>query len=615
MDRRLIVSENTGDWSPDECYLAIWAYDSLDEDRSLYKRDVFQKVARMTGRNPAAIALLLQQVAGCDSRPADQKPVDALPGDYPELKPMFEDYWQNRHAGRGRYAEVRERVQEQAGDKFLEPPREEPPRTAPEDPWKLWRARWTIPAPCLDVHEAALQRTSEHLNNLQAFPGFLRKAWTAHPFDPEGLDKLAAAVGDMDRRTSGMTLPPLPDPEAHAKAKRRWIETGRRPSRLERREIRLLCQHPSTAVSADWVSSLAHSGPARFRRSWIEHLFGHYLAQWRNMADAKELETALHELLARLSLVEPWGREFSENSEGLIGPETPRRLLQDLPNPLYGWAGVTAKWDLSREAGLGQAVMLGALESWQQLWRNKRQKMTVAEATTEIRDAFDGLLSEPGIPGGIFTFTIASLILSEWAKDRSEIRNTLLEKLLLHPRLGDPRRQPQNWYPMAEARDRVISWMARKDLRFFYDSVVSDHSDDQGRKAFWLRYVDQVSDFRLVLGEEDQLRMSAMLKEMPSHFAQMEGTNKPSAFILKFRSKQGEDLICVEFSRTGNSLYVYDAASFEAGVGSLDALYFRIGSEPRNLKSREYSMYQKRHIGDWQWEVAIFLKNRGIGMP
>ena len=84
---------------------------------------------------------------------------------------------------------------------------------------------------------------------------------------------------------------------------------------------------------------------------------------------------------------------------------------------------------------------------------------------------------------------------------------------------------------------------------FTSEFLVAEH-DAQGRKAFWLQYVDKVSDFRLVLCEEDELRLKATLGSNPIQFARMEGPNKVSAFLLRFTSsQQGDDLVCVEFSR------------------------------------------------------------------
>jgi hypothetical protein len=116
-----------------------------------------------------------------------------------------------------------------------------------------------------------------------------------------------------------------------------------------------------------------------------------------------------------------------------------------------------------------------------------------------------------------------------------------------------------------------------------------------------------------VLAEDDRYRLDDALGDGKFQFASMEGNGKVSAFILRFRTGQSaDDLVCVEFSRTGNSLYAYDASSFEAGVGPLDAHSFRIGSEPRNLKNREYCKATQRHAGFWQGDVAQYLKLHGI---
>ena len=92
----------------------------------------------------------------------------------------------------------------------------------------------------------------------------------------------------------------------------------------------------------------------------------------------------------------------------------------------------------------------------------------------------------------------------------------------------------------------------------------------------------------------------------------MEGA-RVSAFILRFHSKRGgEDLICVEFSKTGYSLYAYDASAFEAGIGRMDAISFRVGSEPRNLRNREYCKFRIPHMGAWQNNATDLLKAYGI---
>jgi hypothetical protein len=410
-----------------------------------------------------------------------------------------------------------------------------------------------------------------------------------------------------------MQRPQPPDSLQFVKARSRWEDNHQDAAILERREIRCLCQHPDTALLPAWVDALVRLTAFRVRRSWIEYLLGHYLGQWRSMANPDALEASLLTLVSRLPAQDAWVVELAAQAHALIGPDAPKRLVAALPDPLHGWEGLLVHWELSREAGLGRAIVQEALRAWEARWRVQRPELSIQEAGAELTNAFDGLLREPSLPNEDLCRVVSNLILSEWAKGEPEIREQLVELVLRHPQLGDPRDKKHQWYPMAQARDQFISWMARKDLRIFYDTVVADNADAQGRKAFWLHYVDRVADFRLVLSEDDAIRLSATPSDPPMQFAKMEGPNRTSAFILRFKSeKQADDLICVEFSKTGNSLYVYDASSFEAGVASMKALSFRAGSEPRDLKNREYCKWRKAHLGDWQWEVKWFLKENGI---
>jgi len=753
----------TGVWSPDECCLAVWAYDRLDEDRSLKEQVIIQDLADRLGRGFEDARTRVHNVAACDPRPADLKPVNGDANIQGKLRIIFSEYWADREAGRGRiqkllgtpedledaplptcwmealerfpshelgeslgkviravvelleqgsttpsgvslnqitnqlldsgqgrpsyvkatldalsrefglcqvwyhlpkrglgpgakreenasslgflptYAEALESpihrkrlLQELDRLQGLIPENRESDTTQLTEALRLGSVALTdvesgasdakhawfrLDLPTLEAlsagpwkKEPAFKRAGERLGSLQAFPLILKATWCARPLPTDSLNALAEAAKELDVRTSRMKVPPPPDPKAFEKAVAHWEDAERDASKLDRREVRCLCLHAETAVSPGWVEALARAKGLKLRRSWIEYLLGHYLGLWRTMPQPEQLEAALRNLLDHLPSHETWAQELSRNARILIGPDVPKRLLKDVPNVLTGWEDVLHQWELSREVGLGCALMLEALRAWEATWRTTRPNMPVANALVELRSAFQRLLREPGIPSEILCRVVSSLILSEWAKNESEMREHLVELVLHHPRLGDPRKEKQHWYPMVQARDRLISWMARKDLRLFYDSVVADHSDDQGRKAFWLRYVEKVSDFRLVLCAEDILRLKAALGTNPIQYATMEGTNKPSAFILRFNSKQnGEDLVCVEFSKTGNSLYVFDATAFETGVGRMDARSFRIGAEPRNLKNREYCKTSIRHAGNWQYDVADFLRQHGIG--
>lgn len=63
------------DWSHDECMLALWAYSVLDRNRDIVKTEVYQEVARLTGRKVSSVRIKLNNVAECDPRDRTEKPV------------------------------------------------------------------------------------------------------------------------------------------------------------------------------------------------------------------------------------------------------------------------------------------------------------------------------------------------------------------------------------------------------------------------------------------------------------------------------------------------------------------------------------------------------------
>ncbi len=45
----------SSDWSEDECFFAVWAYDQLDTDRDQVKRELYRRVSHITGRSEKAV--------------------------------------------------------------------------------------------------------------------------------------------------------------------------------------------------------------------------------------------------------------------------------------------------------------------------------------------------------------------------------------------------------------------------------------------------------------------------------------------------------------------------------------------------------------------------------
>src|SRR5207249_273398 len=105
---------------------------------------------------------------------------------------------------------------------------------------------------------------------------------------------------------------------------------------------------------------------------------------------------------------------------------------------------------------------------------------------------------------------MSSFILSSIVETDEKIRADLEGYLLRDPGFGDPRlpsKRP-NWEAVdPAARQRVVAWLSRQDLLFFYNFVIE--RDPHGRKPFWLRYIDQVQDSNVVLCDDDERRLNA----------------------------------------------------------------------------------------------------------
>ena len=47
----------------------------------------------------------------------------------------------------------------------------------------------------------------------------------------------------------------------------------------------------------------------------------------------------------------------------------------------------------------------------------------------------------------------------------------------------------KNWLGIQVARQRLLQWLSRADIHFFFEHVLPKGTDPHGRKTFWLKYV------------------------------------------------------------------------------------------------------------------------------
>ena len=94
---RIISNIISGEWTYNECYLAVWGYDQLDIDRSLNKNRLFSEISDIIGiRNENAVQYKIRNVSFFDKRPRAKKPISEMTHAQIELGEVFNWYWVDR---------------------------------------------------------------------------------------------------------------------------------------------------------------------------------------------------------------------------------------------------------------------------------------------------------------------------------------------------------------------------------------------------------------------------------------------------------------------------------------------------------------------------------------
>lgn len=106
-----------------------------------------------------------------------------------------------------------------------------------------------------------------------------------------------------------------------------------------------------------------------------------------------------------------------------------------------------------------------------------------------------------------------------------------------------------------KAKDLVIAWGARKTVDAFFDICVQDSR----RRNFWLRYVDNIMDYRIVGSTYMRTKLQACSEVAPllkSSFIETNSKVSTTAALVLFI----KDKVFVEFSDVG-SLYIYNISN------------------------------------------------------
>jgi hypothetical protein len=106
----------------------------------------------------------------------------------------------------------------------------------------------------------------------------------------------------------------------------------------------------------------------------------------------------------------------------------------------------------------------------------------------------------------------------------------------------------------------VLGWVNERNLKDFFDILAARNKADEGRLAFWSRYLKQITWTKLVFGADTMAlkRTNPGIRDLIAReegaYAQLTGKREVDAFMMQL----GPYLI-IEFSKKPNACYVYQA--------------------------------------------------------
>lgn len=106
----------------------------------------------------------------------------------------------------------------------------------------------------------------------------------------------------------------------------------------------------------------------------------------------------------------------------------------------------------------------------------------------------------------------------------------------------------------------VLSWVNERNLKDFFDILAARNNADEGRLAFWSRYLKQITWTRLVFGADTMAlkRTNAGIRDLIAReegaYAQLTSKPEVDAFMMQIGS-----YLIIEFSKKPNACYVYQA--------------------------------------------------------
>jgi hypothetical protein len=397
----------------------------------------------------------------------------------------------------------------------------------------------------------------------------------------------------------------------------KWRETNYRFKTLDSVEIRTLCVSSKTAMRTPLIDALQDNSEALTSFRTLCGFVKAYFDQWRSMENPEKVEGLIQRMLKRGMIVrksrvlDSWRKStflFSAQADKRIGEIVARehRPLKDVCSDYFvDTAAPLASAAYQQAAFLTTAALIA-----------RQGTISEADALKELKWISENLLTSALTPDA-YRATVGKLILSRLPDTLPLFQTALVDLIHADERLGDPRLpfSAPNWRAMPSgAKERFLAWLAKETLQFFFNTLVPKNDENRRRAEFWMEYAKKqgkIKDFQVAVSDEDIPKIRASRAQMIPAYSSIYG-GRTSAFLMIFEG-YGIDYVVIEFSETGNAVYIYTRNVFEAtGVSLRSQLFHRRDDLLRMDDAQDRIIHRDSTYERWERKARAKLAELGI---
>lgn len=349
------------------------------------------------------------------------------------------------------------------------------------------------------------------------------------------------------------------------------------------------------------------------RRDWLALCFSYFAydehkpddnANWRVLRD--DIDCGFDAVRQRIGREKEWMRIVAEHRE-LFGAQAGTRLAEEI---FEGRAR-----DLSSLQAIAQVPDSSWL--WQRIFAVLLSRIFLLDDETFLKRLPE--LVALGQLNTRYLNQVLSACLTRYHRSQYREQSSSILKQAALEHWGSPQmRSKQNaWLQYVEQPvcAMVVAWFAKEDLEHFFTLLKGEAEVDQSRLFYWLRFANQMSYTRIVMGSDawsyqsrDFIEFRAKNKGRLSRLTG--GPSHNNAVVMQIGN-----YLFVEFSGSGNACYVYraDDAPFDPNKDVL-ALATELKQQGRVLKRMSHMPAPRRPnmVEGWLEKFDTELRTLGI---